>query len=444
MLEQFDIYIRENNMCTPGDRILLGVSGGVDSMVMMDLFLQKNYRIAVAHCNFQLRGEESENDQKFVEQVASEKKIHFYTKKFDTENFAKENSMSVQMAARELRYSWFDEIQSKYGYQFIAIGHNLDDVVETFFINLNRGTGIRGLTGIRPVFGNIIRPLLFASRKEIHDYARERDLVFREDSTNIDTKYMRNKIRHNLIPEFNRINPDFGRIMVETIERLKDAEIFLDSSIDKIKSDIIIEQSSNRILIDIDKLKLLKPVNTVLFEIIKDYGFHFNTVKNIISGLSDTSGKKYYSKTHRIIKDRSFLIVTDIEKIDYTEIKIKADIAEIATPVSLSFNRFKRPGNYNIPKETKYAVLDFNKLVYPLELRKWRQGDRFKPLGMDHFKKLSNFFIDYKLSIPDKEAVWIITSGEDIIWVVNHRIDDRFKVDDNTRDIVVIEYKEED
>jgi tRNA(Ile)-lysidine synthase len=444
MLEQFDKYIKENNLCTPGDKILLGISGGVDSMVMMDLFLQKDYRIGVAHCNFQLRGKESEDDQKFVEQITSEKKIHFYTKRFDTENFARENSMSIQMAARELRYSWFDEIQSKYGYQYIAIGHNLDDVVETFFINLNRGTGIRGLTGIKPVFGNIIRPLLFASRIEILDYAGSRNINFREDSSNIETKYMRNKIRHNIIPEFNLINSDFGKIMTETIDRLRDAEIFLDTSIDKIKSDIIIEQSSNRILIDIDKLKLLKPVNTVLFEIIKDYGFNFKTVKNIISSLSDTSGKKFYSKTHRIIKDRSFLIITDIEKIDYTAIKIKADIAEIATPVSLSFNRFKRPGKFRIPVENKYAVLDFNKLKYPLELRKWRQGDRFKPLGMDHFKKLSNFFIDSKLSIPDKEAVWIITSGEDIIWVVNYRIDDRFKVDDDTKEILVIEYKEDE
>ena len=444
MLEQFEKYIKENNLCTPGDRILLGVSGGVDSMVMMDLFLQKKYRIGIAHCNFQLRGKESEDEQKFVERVASQKKIRFYTKNFETEDFARENSMSVQMAARELRYHWFDEIKLKYGYQYIAIGHNLDDVVETFFINLNRGTGIRGLTGIKPVFGDIIRPILFASRKEILDYAEIRNLEFREDSSNIDTKYIRNKIRHNILPEFNRINPDFSKILIETIERLRDAEIFLDNSIEKIKSDLIIVQSSNRILIDIDKLKILKPVNTVLFEIIKDFGFNFKTVKSIISSLSDTSGKKFYSKTHRIIKDRSYLIVTDIEKIDYTAIKIKADVAEIATPVSLSFNRFKRPENYHIPEETKYAVLDFNKIKYPLELRKWKQGDRFKPLGMNHFKKLSNFFIDYKFSIPEKEAVWIITSGEDIIWVVNHRIDDRFKVDNDTKNILVIEYKEDD
>ncbi len=444
MLEQFDKYIKENNLCTPGDRILLGVSGGVDSMVMMDLFLQKKFRIGVAHCNFQLRGKESDDEQRFVESVTSGKNIHFYTERFETENFARENSISIQMAARELRYRWFDEIKSKYGYQFIAIGHNLDDVVETFFINLNRGTGIRGLTGIKPVFGDIIRPILFASRKEIMDYAETRELAFIEDSSNISTKYIRNRIRHNIVTEFNRMNPDFNKIMIETIERLRDAEIFLDNSVEKIKSDLIIEQSSNRILIDIDKLKALKPVNTVLFEIIKDYGFNYDTVKNIISSFSYASGRKFYSKTHRIIKDRSFLIVTDLEKSDYTTVKIKADVAEIASPVSLNFNRFKRPDNYRIPTETKFAVLDFNKIQYPLEVRKWRAGDRFKPLGMDNFKKLSNFFIDYKLSIPDKEAVWIITSGEDIIWVVNHRIDDRFKVDNNTEEILVIEYKEDD
>jgi len=444
MLERFNKFISENDLCSPNDKILLGVSGGVDSIVMMDLFIEKNYRVGIAHCNFQLRTEESEEDQKFVEKLAQLKKIPFFTKRFETKEYARENSLSVQMAARELRYKWFDEIRSKYAYNYIAIGHNLDDVVETFFINLNRGTGIRGLTGIKPVFGDIIRPILFASRKEILVYAEKRNLNFREDSSNIDTIYVRNKIRHNIIPKFNKLTPDFNKTIIETIERLKDAEIILDNAIKNIKSEIIIEQSSNRILIDIDKLKVLKPVNTVLYEIIKDYGFNYKTVKNISSNLADTPGKKFYSKTHRIIKDRSFLIVTGIEKRDYSSVMIRADVAEIAEPVSLSFNKFSRPDKYNIPKETKYAILDYNKIKYPLELRKWRQGDRFIPLGMKNHKKLSNFFIDYKLSIPEKEAAWIITSGEDIIWIVNYRIDERYKVDKNTTDILIIEYKEND
>jgi tRNA(Ile)-lysidine synthase len=444
MLDRFEQYIKDNELCSPNDKILLGVSGGADSIVMTDLFIRKKYRIGIAHCNFQIRSEESEEDQKFVEQLARSKKIPFYTTRFETKEYARKNSMSVQMAARELRYTWFDEIRSKYAYNFIAIGHNLDDVVETFFINLNRGTGIRGLTGIKPVFGDIIRPILFASRKDILAYAEKRNLDFREDSSNMDTLYVRNKIRHKIIPRFNKITPDFNKTIIETIERLRDAETILDNAINAIKSDIIIEQSSNRILIDIDKLKVLKPVNTVLFEIIKDYGFNYKTVKNIISNLADTPGKKFYSKTHRIIKDRSFLIVTDIEKGDHSSVKIKADVAEIAEPVSLSFSKFRRPEKYNIPKETRYAVLDYNKIKYPLELRKWKQGDRFIPLGMTNHKKLSNFFIDYKLSIPEKEAVWIITSGEDIVWIVNYRIDDRYKVDENTKEIMVIEYKEDE
>jgi tRNA(Ile)-lysidine synthase len=444
MLDRFEQYIKDNELCSPNDKILLGVSGGADSIVMTDLFIRKKYRIGIAHCNFQIRSEESEEDQKFVEQLARSKKIPFYTTRFETKEYARKNSMSVQMAARELRYTWFDEIRSKYAYNFIAIGHNLDDVVETFFINLNRGTGIRGLTGIKPVFGDIIRPILFASRKDILAYAEKRNLDFREDSSNMDTLYVRNKIRHKIIPRFNKITPDFNKTIIETIERLRDAETILDNAINAIKSDIIIEQSSNRILIDIDKLKVLKPVNTVLFEIIKDYGFNYKTVKNIISNLADTPGKKFYSKTHRIIKDRSFLIVTDIEKGDHSSVKVKADVAEIAEPVSLSFSKFRRPEKYNIPKETRYAVLDYNKIKYPLELRKWKQGDRFIPLGMTNHKKLSNFFIDYKLSIPEKEAVWIITSGEDIVWIVNYRIDDRYKVDENTKEIMVIEYKEDE
>ena len=316
MLDRFDKYISENNLCSPNDKILLGVSGGVDSVVMMDLFLEKNYRIGIAHCNFQLRADESEEDQKLVEKLAMMKRVPFYTKKFETKVYARENSMSVQMAARELRYKWFDEIRSKYSYNFVAIGHNLDDVVETFFINLNRGTGIRGLTGIKPVFGDIIRPILFASRREILIYAEKRNLNFREDSSNIDTVYVRNKIRHNIIPRFNKLTPDFNKTIVETIERLRDAEIILDNAINNIKSEIIIEQSSNRILIDIDKLKVLKPVNTVLYEIIKDYGFNYKTVKNIISlKLSGNifAEKEELEKLDKILRKIMFLLV-DIEQ----------------------------------------------------------------------------------------------------------------------------------
>ena len=441
MLELFEKYISDNDLFTPECKILLGVSGGVDSMVMLNLFIRKNFNIGIAHCNFQLRGKESDDDQKFVEGIAKHESVAFHTKEFNTKDYARKNNLSIQMAARKLRYKWFNEIRLKYGYKYIAIGHNLDDTVETFFINLLRGTGIRGLTGIKPKFKNIIRPLLFASRKEILQYTKDCKITFREDSSNIETKYIRNKIRHDIIPLFNRINTDFNITMNETIKRLKDSETILNKSIEKIKSEIFIKESSNNYLIDIEKLKDIKPIDSVLFEIVKDYGFNYQTVENIISSLYDIPGKKFYSKTHRIIKDRTALIITAIRKSESNITRINEDIAEIECPLPLIIARFNRPENYCIPQDRKYALLDADKISYPIELRKWKKGDRFMPLGMKSFKKLSDFFIDYKLSIPEKENVWLLTSGEDIIWIVDYRIDERFKINNTTRNILLIEYK---
>ncbi len=442
MLKLFEKYIIDNKLCTPENKILLGVSGGIDSIVMLDLFFRGKYEIGIAHCNFQLRGKEADDDENLVEKWAKAKGIAFHVKRFDTKEYATNNNLSIQMAARELRYKWFNEIKEKNGYLYIAIGHNLDDAVETFFINLLRGTGVRGLTGIKPKSRDIIRPLLFATRKEILQYAKDRKLKYREDSSNKETKYIRNKIRHNIIPEFIKVNPEFNNTMTETFERLKETEVILNKSIEKIRSDILIQESSDRVLLDIDKLAVIKPLNTILYEIIKDYGFNYQTVKNIISGMAEKPGKKFYSKTHRIIKDRKHLIITDIKKSDYSVTTIDDDIAEITHPVQLIFKKFTRPDNYCVPEDKKYGVIDSTKIIYPLKLRKWKQGDRFVPLGMKNSKKLSDFFIDQKLSIPDKEDVWLLISGEQIIWIVNLRIDERVKVDDYTKNILLIEYKE--
>lgn len=442
MLDLFVKYINDNKLFSPDNKILLGVSGGVDSVVMLNLFIRKKYNIGIAHCNFQLRGKESDDDQEFVEDLAKSEKISLFIKKFNTAEYARNNNMSIQMAARELRYGWFDEIRQKHNYMYIAVGHNMDDAIETFFINLLRGTGIRGLTGIRSKNNNVIRPLLFASRKEICKYAQGRKIHFREDSSNAETKYLRNKIRHDIIPELIKINPDFNKTMTETFERLKETEALLNKSIEKIKSDIIEKKSPDRILVDISKLASAKPVNIILFEIIRDYGFNYQTVENIISNLSDISGKQFFSKTHRIIKDRKHLMITGIRKSDYAISSIDDNIAEISHPVHLAFTRFTKPDNYILPEDKKYAVINNDKITYPVKLRKWKEGDRFMPLGMKNTKKLSDFFIDNKLSIPDKEDIWLLVSDEQIFWIVNFRIDERFKVDSKTRNILLIEYFE--
>ncbi len=441
MLDLFEKYVSDNKLFTPANKILLGVSGGIDSVVMTDLFIRKKINIGIAHCNFQLRGNESEDDQKFVEDLAENIDIPLYIKKFDTKEYARNNNLSVQMAAREMRYEWFNEIKQKHGYMYIAIGHNLDDAIETFFINLLRGTGIRGLTGIRPKNMNIVRPLLFATRKEILQYSQERKIKFREDSSNKETKYIRNKIRHHIIPELGKISPDFNITMIETFERLKETETILRKSVEKTRSDLLTE-SSGKQLIDIDKLKTVRPLNTVLYEIIKDYGFNYQTVKNIISGLNGIPGKKFFSATHRIVKDRKYLIITDNKRSDFKLTMVDDGVAEIEYPVPLTFSRFVRPENYYIPKDKKWAVIDAGKVSFPMKLRKWKQGDRFIPLGMKNSKKLSDFFTDQKLSVPDKEDIWLLISGSQIVWIVNFRIDDRVKVDDNTNDILLIEYRQ--
>ena len=442
MLDLFEKYISGNKICTADNKVLLGVSGGVDSVVMADLFIRGKYIIGVAHCNFQLRGKEADDDQEFVEEWARDRGIDCYVKRFDTINYATQNNLSIQMAARELRYDWFSEIKNKHDYIYVATGHNMDDAIETFFINLIRGTGIRGLTGIKPKSRDIIRPLLFATRKDIIHYAKDRNLKYREDSSNKETKYLRNKIRHNIIPGFIKINPEFNITMTETFERLKETEELFNKTIDKIRAETLVKESQGRILINMEKLKEIKPLDIILYEIIRDFGFNFQITKNIIAGLPDIPGKKYYSKTHRIIKDRKHLIITSIKKYGDTITNIDSGVAEVLHPVHLTFTNFQGSTEYPIPKDRKYAALDSNKVNYPLKLRKWKQGDRFMPLGMKNSRKLSDFFIDNKLSIPDKEDIWLLLSGDQIIWIVNFRIDDRVKVDSATKNILLIEYKE--
>lgn len=440
MESDFQKYIDSNELCEKTDRILLGISGGIDSVCMFHLFRLAGYPIGIAHCNFQLREEESEQDELFVRKLAGKYDIPFFTNKFNTGEIAEQEGISIQMAARDLRYEWFNEIKNKYDYKYIAIAHNSDDIIETFLINLSRGSGIKGLTGIKPKTNDIIRPLLFASRNTITDFITENNFEYREDSSNQSTKYNRNLIRHDIIPLFEKINPRFRETMSENIKRLKDTEkVYLSN----IKKDIegITGIKNQSLYVNIAKLKKLNPINSYLYEILHPFGFSNSQILDVINSLDGISGKQFFSLTHRLIKDRNELIIEEISVKKEKTFYINKDTLTIQEPISLNISNIDRTNSFRIVKNNQLALLDLDKIQFPLALRKWRKGDYFMPLGMKFLKKLSDFFIDIKISIAEKEDIWILESNNKIIWIVGQRIDDRFKISDQTTRILRIELK---
>ncbi len=437
LYQKLKSFVSEHHLFTPDNKVLLTVSGGVDSMVMMRLFHRLGMNCSVAHCNFQLRGEESDEDENFVRQKSKDINFPVFVTRFETTEYADENQLSIQMAARELRYTWFEKLAKVHHFNFIAVAHNRDDSMETFFINLGRGSGISGLTGIRAVSGNIIRPLLFACRTEIMEYATDNVIKFREDSSNSSDKYLRNYIRHQVIPVLEEVFPKFRDTLSHNIEKLTDANEIFQYAIQSISSEIL---SSNGKLVQISISGLLKTLvpKTVLFEILKPYAFTSVVVEEIFHSLNGISGKKFFSASHMVVKDREYLIVSNNQDVVTSKFYIEEDVSQITEPLVMEFHSYDRTFDFLIEKDVKLALLDFDKLYFPLILRKWLQGDYFIPLGMNGMKKISDFFIDQKLSLIDKQNTWILTSGDQIVWVVGHRIDDRFKVTDSTKKIFSI------
>ena len=436
--EKFISFIRENKLIGSGQKVLLAVSGGMDSMAMLELFFESSYEVGVAHCNFQLRGKESDEDEDFVREVAKSKKLPFYSKAFDTNAFAEAKNISIQMAARDLRYEYFREIAEEYNYDLIATAHHLDDQAETFFINLARGSGIAGFHGIRAKNGKLIRPLMFARREEIEAYIREKNISYREDSSNSSLKYIRNKVRHQIIPLMTEINPAFDTEIGYTIKRMAQTEEIFREYIALKKAEIF-EEHEGAILLDIDKVKELPAVDTFLYELISDFGFNKDDVASILQTFGEAPGRQFFSATHRLVVDRKKMIIVPIET-SYSEkdtYTIEADTAEISDPLGLKFSRHQR-SSYQITSNRSVASLDLDKLNFPLKLRKWQEGDNFFPLGMKNRKKLSDFFIDEKYSIIQKENCWLLCSGDDIVWIVGDRIDDRFKVTNATVEVLEV------
>lgn len=440
--KEFKAFVDEQRLFSKDDRILLALSGGVDSVVLAELLLELGYTFSAAHCNFHLRGEESNRDAEFVIKWAERKKVKLFVQDFDTYAYMQEKGISLEMAARELRYSWFENLMQENQIDYLLTAHHADDSAETFFINLLRGTGIAGLHGILPKNGNIIRPLLFATRKSILDYAELKNIQFVEDSTNSETKFLRNKIRHRVIPMLKEISPDFDSIIRKNIERLRDTETVFRNTVENVKDEIIIRENEN-IKISIAELQSLNPMGIYLYEILSDYGFNESVVNNVSMVLDAESGKRFYSKTHCLLKDREYLLIYPIEKEETeTEYSIDAEITSIIEPFKAKIEVLKDLNFISVPKKANVAMLDMDLLNFPLELRHWKQGDSFVPFGMRKKKKLSDFFTSNKYSLLDKERQWLLCSGDEIVWVVGKRIDDRFKVSNSTKSVLKIEINE--
>lgn len=440
--KEFKAFVDEQRLFSKDDRILLALSGGVDSVVLAELLLELGYTFSAAHCNFHLRGEESNRDAEFVIKWAERKKVKLFVQDFDTYAYMQEKGISLEMAARELRYSWFENLMQENQIDYLLTAHHADDSAETFFINLLRGTGIAGLHGILPKNGNIIRPLLFATRKSILDYAELKNIQFVEDSTNSETKFLRNKIRHRVIPILKEISPDFDSIIRKNIERLRDTETVFRNTVENVKDEIIIRENEN-IKISIAELQSLNPMGIYLYEILSDYGFNESVVNNVSMVLDAESGKRFYSKTHCLLKDREYLLIYPIEKEETeTEYSIDAEITSIIEPFKAKIEVLKDLNFISVPKKANVAMLDMDLLSFPLELRHWKQGDSFVPFGMRKKKKLSDFFTANKYSLLDKERQWLLCSGDEIVWVVGKRIDDRFKVSNSTKSVLKIEINE--
>ncbi len=437
MLERLLAYIRDENLICPSDKLLLAVSGGADSMVLLHLFQQTEFDFSVAHCNFKLRGAESDGEEVFIRDYCGEHGIELFVKNFETKEYAKIEGISIEMAARQLRYSWFEELRIQLGYNCILTAHHRDDLIETMLINLSRGTGIRGLCGMQAKNGQIIRPLLFVSRDEILEYTSENKLPFKNDSSNDELIYQRNIIRHEIIPLFERINPAFRKNAAKTSGILKDTTVVFQQKIEELKEEIFTYEG-DLIYLSLEKLKSLNPLSTLLFELVHPYGFNSDQVREIADSFDSAVGTQFFSPTHRLVRDREFLIISTILTDQKERYYIDEDVSEIDAPVKLKFERLENSAEFRISRNPNVVDLDAEKLAFPLILKKWEQGEYFIPFGMKVIKKISYFFIDKKMSLPKKHATWILYSGKKVVWIISQRIDDRFKVTANTKSILRI------
>ena len=403
--------------------LLLAVSGGLDSMVLTDLCRNSDLNISLAHCNFRLRGDESDGDEQFIKDFSKAHDLEFFTTHFDTEVFAQTSKQSIQMAARQLRYEWFESLQKQYGFEYILTAHHADDNLETVLINLSRGTGLEGLMGIPEINGSVVRPLLEFSRDAIHDFAIQEEILWREDSSNKNTKYVRNNLRHTIIPLLKDLNPSFIESFQTTQNHLKDTQSILDDYMLEIEDKVVESINEHQIVYNIDQLQSLNNPKAYLYQLLKMYNFTDWT--QITALLDAQSGKQITSSTHRLLKNRSQLILSPLNASSETSILIEATETTVSIPdqpfdLKLEITPFKEATSKDV------LYLDFESLEFPLRLSHRKIGDYFHPSGMNGKKKLSKYFKDEKLSLIDKENALVMYSGDAVVWIVGRRADQRF------------------
>ena len=438
LLHQFNQFIKQHFLFQKNNRLLVAVSGGVDSIVLCELCHLSGFDFEIAHCNFQLRATDSDEDEMLVKNTAAKYNVKYHSIKFDTLNYANENNTNIQIAARQLRYEWFNTIAQENSITHILTAHHANDNAETIAMNFFKGTGINGLTGMQfkngGIGGKITRPLLFATKQTIKDFAIENNLTWREDVSNASDKYTRNYFRNELLPSIEKVIPHVEENLIENVERFSDVAILYKTALDKLKSGLLFNKG-NEIHIPVLKLMKTQAFKTVFYEILKPYGFTSSQMKDAIQLMNADSGKYITSTTHRLIRNRNWLIVCPVLTENNSVIVIDCSDSEI----EMDNKKLKVESiNAQIKIENNHLIgyADANKIQFPLICRKWKQGDYFYPLGMAKKKKLSRFFVDQKLSISDKEKIWVIESDKKIIWIVGMRIDDRIKITPSTKSAI--------
>lgn len=419
---------------------LIAVSGGVDSMVLAHCFKSLCCRFRIAHCNFQLRGIEADLDTKLVKKWCSENNIECDTRHFHTTAYAAEHKLSIQVAARQLRYTFFNEIMSNHQIDYLVTAHHRDDNIETVLFHFFRGTGISGLCGIPSGNHSIIRPLLHVSKQDIETYAYEHNVPFRLDESNLKQEYTRNKLRLAIIPELKQMFPSFEQNMVHNIERLSEVNELYMQQIELYKKKLL-EPRGKDFYIPLLKLKYITPLQTVLYELIKPFGFSSDQVPEVIQLMHGHTGSYIQSKEYRIIKNRNFFIITSAVSTESEQILIQQETKEIQTnSFSLSI-KSSLASDYVLKKESSICALDASLLVWPLVLRKWKQGDYMYPFGMQKKKKVSKILIDAKIPLHEKEQIWVLESDKKIVWVLGIKTDNRFRITSHTKEVVELHLK---
>lgn len=439
-LDRFCRYIAENKLFTPDQKVLVAVSGGRDSVLLAHLFNAAGFKFGIAHCNFMLRDEESMADELFTKSLAGHFSVPFYSTRFRTQDYADSHAISIQMAARDMRYDWLENIRKEAGYDYIAVAHHQNDTVETILLNLVRGTGVAGLHGISAKRGKIVRPMLFLTREEVDELIRREKISFREDSSNLSSKYARNKVRMEVIPKLKELNPKLEETFNANARRFSDLELILNQRVSEVRGMVCSFQPDESVIIDIPELRKITPLHTLLFEILKPYHFKQPVVDDLVKSLDSQPGKIFESPSHIILIDRKRLLLQPRRKEELQTVEILEGFKEGSWDEMVFAVKTVSADLFRVTKSAGLSQLDAALLVYPLKLRAWKKGDRFKPFGLHGEKKLSDFFIGLKVPVTQKANIPVLENGNgDIVCIPGVRIDDRYKITANTKKVFIFE-----